>query len=40
MPGQIVPLTMGTWPVGMVFEPGEALCLLISGYSLCHPEME
>jgi hypothetical protein len=38
-PGTIVPLTIGIWPTGMVFDEGETLVLRIAGHSLVLPEV-
>ena len=39
-PGTIVPLTIGFWPTGMVFNEGETLVLRIAGHSLVLPEFK
>ncbi|RHZ56272.1 CocE/NonD family hydrolase [Aspergillus thermomutatus] len=39
-PGEIVPLLIPIWPVGMVFEAGEGLMLRISGHDMSLPEVE
>jgi hypothetical protein len=36
-PGQIVPLDIPIWPVGMRWHAGEQLCLIISGHDLAAP---
>ncbi|KAL4919707.1 Alpha/Beta hydrolase protein [Aspergillus aurantiobrunneus] len=39
-PGQIVPLIIPIWPVGIVFEAGEGLMLKVSGHDMSLPEVE
>jgi len=37
-PGTIVPLHFSTWPIGTIYEPGEAIRVVVSGYDLSYPE--
>ncbi|KJK65646.1 hypothetical protein P875_00010090 [Aspergillus parasiticus SU-1] len=39
-PGEIVPLLIPIWPLGVVFEAGEGLMLRISGHDMSLPEAE
>ncbi|KAK5061392.1 hypothetical protein LTR84_007934 [Exophiala bonariae] len=39
-PGEVVPLDIGIWPMGIVFEKGEALRLQISGKTMVLPEWD
>lgn len=39
-PGTIVPLLIGIWPTGVLYEPGETLVLRIAGRSLILPEFK
>jgi predicted acyl esterase len=39
-PGYIVRLDIGIWPMGMAFEEGEGIMLVIAGHRLIHPEFE
>ncbi|KAJ5381027.1 uncharacterized protein N7496_003455 [Penicillium cataractarum] len=39
-PGEIVPLLIPIWPVGVVFEAGESLMLRVSGHDMSLPEVE
>ncbi|GKZ17110.1 hypothetical protein AbraIFM66951_006797 [Aspergillus brasiliensis] len=39
-PGEIVPLYIPIWPMGMVFAAGEGICLRVSGHSLRLPATE
>ncbi|KAB8246391.1 Alpha/Beta hydrolase protein [Aspergillus flavus] len=39
-PGDIVPLLIPIWPLGVVFEAGEGLVLRISGHDMSLPEAE
>ncbi|KNG91587.1 hypothetical protein ANOM_000005 [Aspergillus nomiae NRRL 13137] len=39
-PGEIVPLLIPIWPLGMVFEAGEGLILRVSGHDMSLPETE
>jgi uncharacterized protein len=36
--GEKVTFQMSTWPIGMVFEKGESLRVVISGHEMCFPE--
>lgn len=38
--GQVVEMTIGLWPTGMVFEAGEQLVLKIAGHHMCLAEFE
>ena len=38
-PGDIVPLTIGIWPTGMVLDAGESIVLRVAGHSLVLPEV-
>lgn len=38
-PGTIVPLDIGIWEWGAVFEAGEGIALRIAGYIMCNPEV-
>ena len=40
VPGDIVPLLVPIWPVGMVFGAGEGLMLRVSGHNMSLPEVE
>ena len=39
-PGEVVPLDLGIWPMGIVFEKGEGLRLQISGKTMVLPEWD
>jgi uncharacterized protein len=39
-PGTTVPLEIGLWPIGIVFEAGEGIMLRVSGHDMCLPETE
>lgn len=39
-PGDVAPLLIPIWPVGMVFEAGGGLMLRISGHDMSYPEVE
>lgn len=39
-PGEVIPLLIPIWPVGIVFEAGEGLMLRISGHNMSLPEVE
>ncbi|PLB49728.1 alpha/beta-hydrolase [Aspergillus steynii IBT 23096] len=39
-PGEVVPLKIPIWPVGIVFEAGEGLMLRVSGHDMSLPETE
>lgn len=39
-PGDIIPLLIPIWPVGIVFECGEGLTLRVSGHNMSLPEVE
>lgn len=38
-PGKIVPLDITLWPMGMVFDEGEGICLRVAGHDLALPEL-
>lgn len=40
IPGDVVPVTMGFWPTGMVFEEGESLQLVQTGFDQTLPGFE
>lgn len=37
--GRIVELQIPIWPIGMVFEPGEGIRLVVAGHDLAYPEL-
>lgn len=39
-PGTVVPLLIGIWPTGVVYEKGETLVLRVAGHSLVLPEFK
>ena len=39
-PGEVIPLDLGIWPMGIVFEKGEGLRLQISGKTMVLPEWD
>ncbi|XHF98745.1 hypothetical protein AWENTII_002284 [Aspergillus wentii] len=39
-PGEVIPLLIPIWPVGMVFEAGEGVMLRVSGHDMALPEVE